>query len=138
MPCSERFPSMINNNLMTRCVTWLVCSSTGSHYNELKQKKHYSNQYLGFWYGDQIQIIGDYEEELSHSVNENYKDITLEVIAMLFENDDELIQEYIEDSCFFDFLAEVALLDNAPMNLIFTLSASYGKEWKQEYYKRKT
>ena len=136
MPCSERFPNLISNALMTRCITWLVCSSNNSRFTGLKDKKYYSEKYLGLWSGDKIEIIGDYDEEdLSRDVNEYYRDITREVIAMLFENDDELIEQYITEPAFFMFLAEVALLDKSPKNLINRLNKTCGKEWRQQYYK---
>jgi hypothetical protein len=142
IPSSERFPSIITNSYMSTAIAWLVCGSNSSWYNQVKKRGFYLRKYLGSWYGDKLDIVGDSDEEdLYGSIRNEFQDITIEVFAMLLEERDywfeELIEEAKKDSYYFTPLAEVGLLEHCASHITFQLASHFGKEWKETYYNSK-
>jgi hypothetical protein len=140
MPSSTSFPSIILNPLMCQLVTWLVCTSTNDRYARVKVRGYYTRKHLGAWNGDSIEVIGDYDEEdLSHHVHNRrpgheYEDIAPEAIAMLIENDPDMIEEWVTDArqsgLGFKFLASIGKLEYSPETLTDQLAANFGEDWR--------
>jgi hypothetical protein len=47
IPCSERFPSIINNLYMSTAIAWLVCGSNNAWYSQVKERGFYIKKYSG-------------------------------------------------------------------------------------------
>ena len=141
MPCSERFPSIISNDLMCRLITRLVCGSENAAYNHLKEVGFYTRKHLGGWYTNAIEIIGDYgDEEFCRTVAVEYQDITSEAIAMLLENDASTLEEWTDKfaDVHFRWLAEVDLLEHCPENVRYQRVKHFGPKWKDKYHKERS
>ena len=140
MPSSERFPGILCNELVCKLVTWLVCGSTNWSYLQVRNSGFYSRKYLGAWHNHAVDIIGDYDEEsLCQTVRDEYQDITTEALAMLFENDVELLDRFARkatgSSDNFRTLAEIGILEHCPPAVTFHLAGQFGARWKDRYYK---
>ena len=141
IPSSSRFPSLIRNAVMCRAVTWLVCSSENYAYKEAQEKGYYSQQYMGAWFGDEVEVIGDYdEEEFCYLVRSEYQNIDAEAMAMILENDEDLLQEFLEraksESHYFYILAKVGLLEHCSKQILYHLDKYFGNNWKVKFYTR--
>lgn len=86
IPASEKFPKILSSHFIQSALTLLVCGSSNRKYVDLKKSAFYTSKYLGAWYGQKVDILGDNDEEdESKIVRNNYKNISIEVIAMLIE-----------------------------------------------------
>ena len=142
IPSSERFPSIITNSYMSTAIAWLVCGSNNSWYSQVKERGFYLKRYMGSWYGDELDIVGDHDEEdLYSAIHNEFQDITIEVFAMLLEEREywleELVKEAKKSSYCFEPLAEVGLLEHCAGHITFQLVSHFGKDWKETYYKNK-
>jgi hypothetical protein len=52
MRSSEKFPSLMGDEEMTRSISWLVCTSTNPRWLELRNKNERTKRLLGSWSGE--------------------------------------------------------------------------------------
>ena len=88
-----------------------------------------------------LRLLGDYaEEELCREVNDEYKDISIEMMGTLCDLSDEFVDELMEQrlDVILDFsnIAPIALLNNPPGRLVHLLNELFPDGWKKEYYKQ--
>lgn len=138
MRSSERFPAILASEEMTRSLAWLVCSSTNPYWRELKRKNNRTNRLIGSWVGDNIEVIGDEnEEDLSHFAKSNFEDISFEIVACLFDFDkcylDEAIKQLIEWPSLLEQLGVLMLLKDPPEGLEERLASLYPNGWMHEF-----
>lgn len=139
---SARFKSMINDDLISKLITRLVCVSNNDDYKKYKKRNIYAQRYMGSWSGDVIEIMGDYQQEieLREVVYKTGKNIVLEVAAMFFDQEEEELTSIIEQAknstSLFMFLAEIALLPDCPKGIIYAIETNMNSEWKAMYYKK--
>ena len=144
MPSSERFPTLIQNDFMCRMVTWLVCRSENQAYLRAQNKGFYSQRFMGAWYGDAVDVVGDYDEEdLCYTAKQTYENITTKVMAMALENDQYLLDEFVAqaktDTRHFLLLAEMGMLEPCSDAVNQQLNVHFGSDWqwKSKYYEVK-
>ena len=74
-------------------------------------------------------------------MHSTYEDITIEMIAALFESSEEtdkIINCFIEgDNEYIDIFSTIAEFPNPPRSVIFAVEKRFGKRWKKNIYDRK-
>ena len=138
MRSSEKFPSLMGDEEMTRSISWLVCTSTNPCWAELRNKNERTKRLLGSWSGDKIEIIGDYaEEKFSHLVSREYVDISFEIVATLFDCDSSYLDAAIEQlkkwPSLLEQLGMLMLLKEPPEKLGYRLKTVYANGWEREF-----
>lgn len=140
MRSSEKFPSLMGAEEMTRSICWLVCTSSNPRWLELKNRNERTKRLVGSWSGDSIEIIGDYaEEDLSYHVSREYADISFEIVATLFDFDpaylDDAITKLKESPILLEQLGMLMLLNEPPAELGHRLNTVYPTGWEREFDK---
>ena len=131
---NDRFPGIMKSDFISNAILWLASSSMHEKWHDLK-KGYYTTKYIGAWAGQKILVYGDYEnEEKCRIIRSNYHNISIEVAAMLFELP-TAVAFYLDnfsagDGAYKKLFAKIALLKNAPTNVIEVFSKLYGKDWK--------
>jgi hypothetical protein len=119
-----------------------VCGSSNRKYEDLKKSAFYTSKYLGAWYGNKVDILGDYDEEHeSRKVRDNYKDISIEVIAMLIELGTREVNEMFDDTRsgenhWLGLFPNLLNLEFPPGRLTHELQEAFGRNYMNELYKR--
>ncbi len=97
MRSSEKIPSILFSEAMSGSIALLSCNSENFSWHQLKTKTNRTQRLIGRWYGDKIDVIGDSrQEELYHAVTETYKNISLDIIALLLELDDYYLNDLVD------------------------------------------
>jgi hypothetical protein len=139
MRASERFPAILASEDMTRSLSWLVCMSENPYWLQLKLSSDRASRLLGSWAGDTIEIVGDQnEEEFSHYVKDNFEDISYEIVALLFDIDEEYLEATVSDlvewkvPSHLEHLGLIMLLKHPPKGLGDRLDTFY-PGWRDEF-----
>ena len=139
----HKFPSILDSQLMQAAITLLVCKINSSTLNKFKKGcPYYTDALLGSWSIGGACIIGDYsEEELSKTVVSEYEDISLKVLAMIFETGTAGTFEVLEELDSVDILwlrliEKILELENSETIFEKNLIKAFGKKWKEGFYQR--
>ena len=138
MRSSEKFPSLMGSEEMSRSITWLVCTSLNPRWLSLKNTNDRTRRLVGSWAGDEIEIIGDSaEEEFSHLVKREYSDISFEIVATLFDFDpeylDDAFAQLTEWPPLLEQLGMLMLLNEPPEALLGKLKVAFPGGWEREF-----
>ena len=135
MRSSEKIPSMLFSQDMSRSIALLSCNSGNFSWHQLKTKNDRTERLIGRWYGAKIDVIGDSrQEELYHLVTETFEDISLDVIALLLELDDYYLNEMVDQigsvSTHNDLIDKLLKMDQPPVGLKQKIEFAYPEGWR--------
>ena len=142
LPVSEKIPALLNSDLINSLLPYLIVGSQNRQYLKFKEAGYYTQKYLGAWFGDPVDLLGDYdEEEQSRIVRSEYENISIEISAIVFELKLDLMYLILEETesgsrCWLELIRAVADLDHPPASLLHGLKELFGGSWKDELYRR--
>ncbi len=136
----SNFKDVINSPVAGKILLRLMCISENDAYISVKKSTIYSEKYMGSWSGDEIVIMGDYQEEAeTKDVLANGKNIFPEVMAMVYDQEDEELHSIIDSAAQsindFIHICQIALLPDCPKKILHALESKFGTQWKEKYYK---
>lgn len=138
--CSEKFPTFMMSRDMTQALAWLTCTSNNPKWHAEIEDSILAQRYAGSWSGDKIQIIGDYGDgELWWEVRDSgtYRDISSELLAMMFQVHPGYLEDALKDleglRSVPRAIGSVAVLPEAPVELVEKLDAVFGADWKRSF-----
>ncbi|WP_143131269.1 hypothetical protein [Noviherbaspirillum humi] len=136
-PCSGNFPSMLTGSKhLSAGLALLTIGSANSAWLAHKQLGHYSQQWLGCWSGDMVQLVGDYEQaDVWDELNRNGQDISLQVLTMMCELSadlkDEILSIYADDLV---SLGNLARLEHS--QVLAFVQNKFGRNWLDKYHRK--
>ncbi|QDV18219.1 hypothetical protein Pan153_28760 [Gimesia panareensis] len=142
LPVSEKIPALLNSDLIYSLLPYLIVGSQNRQYLKFKEAGFYTQKYLGAWYGDPVDLLGDYdEEELSRMVHSQFENISIEVAAIIFELKQDLMYQILDETksgatVWLEMIRAIMELEHPPASLLFGLKELFGKSWKEELYRR--
>ena len=136
MRSSEKIPSMLFSEDMSRSIALLSCNSDNFSWHQLRTKNDRSERLIGRWYGAKIDVIGDSrQEELYHLVTETFDNISLDVIALLLELDDDYLDEMVDQigdvPSHDDLIHKLLKMDQPPVGLKQKIEFAYPEGWRR-------
>ena len=119
--------SGIGYTLGTRAFCLLITES--NHF-----QKVYNHTPIGSWNGDRVSCIGDYTKWHEDGSISSYRDITANMIVMLYQIDgaERLIELASNHDYFFVQLAYL-IFTNQFTDLVSEFERNFGKEWTKKY-----
>ena len=120
---------LLGDDYFTRVVTSLVVPA---HHSDSKER-YYLERLIGSWGGNELSYLTDYDQL---SEVEDYKDITLETLAMLFEHNisylDDIIARLKTNKEWLIVIGEIVELSNTQF-VDSHMQYYYDKKWINEY-----
>ncbi|MBU6950157.1 MULTISPECIES: hypothetical protein [unclassified Hahella] len=143
LSASSKFPSILMSDFVQAGITLLVFQTKTAKFNEyLLGCSNFTRKLLGSWAEGGVSIVGDYSEEaLSRRISQDYENISLQVMAMIFETrsagTDE-VMEHIEsaDKEWLVLINQLLGLEGIEAILEKSLKKAFGAQWKEGFYKR--